>query len=283
MAKNVYFGTADLARKIKKIYLGVDNVARQVKKGYIGVDGVAHLFYTSSVESLPYRHDSDTSFNTVVGPMDINTFVRYGTDVQMADTFYNVMAVAATKDFMFAGRRGSDNGYVISGRDVTTGATLNTIDSSGNVWRYLSGCSKYVVFVNSQYSNDSYLSVYDRVTVAKVRVFDTRWGNYVDPMGGHDETVIAKEWSSEYLCEYNADTGAFIRYLDDGNERFDGDYLTRLRRLDGANGKMLMWKDGSARRKWGVLDHDTMARLTILSSYPLYNGLPNGAYVYMKP
>lgn len=45
MAKKMYLGVDNLARKIKKQYLGVDNKARKVKKGYIGVGGVARPFW----------------------------------------------------------------------------------------------------------------------------------------------------------------------------------------------------------------------------------------------
>lgn len=46
MAKKVYIGVADKARKVKKIYIGVGNVARKVKKAYIGVGGVARPFWS---------------------------------------------------------------------------------------------------------------------------------------------------------------------------------------------------------------------------------------------
>ena len=48
MAKGVYIGVSDKARKVKKMYIGVDGVARRVKKAYIGVDGKARLFYSGS-------------------------------------------------------------------------------------------------------------------------------------------------------------------------------------------------------------------------------------------
>lgn len=44
MAKKMYLGVDNLARKIKKQYLGVDNKARKVKKGYIGIGSVARPF-----------------------------------------------------------------------------------------------------------------------------------------------------------------------------------------------------------------------------------------------
>ena len=45
MAKKVYVGVNNVARKVKKMYIGIDGKARRVKKAYIGVNGVARLFY----------------------------------------------------------------------------------------------------------------------------------------------------------------------------------------------------------------------------------------------
>ena len=48
MAKDVYVGVSDEAKKVRKIYIGVSNKARKIKKAYIGVNGVAKLFYSVS-------------------------------------------------------------------------------------------------------------------------------------------------------------------------------------------------------------------------------------------
>lgn len=45
MAKGVYIGVNNVARKVKKGYIGVGNVARKIKKAYIGVGGVARPFW----------------------------------------------------------------------------------------------------------------------------------------------------------------------------------------------------------------------------------------------
>lgn len=41
MAKQIYVGVADKARRVAKAYIGVDGVARKIKKAYIGIGGVA--------------------------------------------------------------------------------------------------------------------------------------------------------------------------------------------------------------------------------------------------
>lgn len=49
MAKNIYIGVDNVARKVKQPYIGVDNVARKVKSGFIGVNNVARQFYQSGI------------------------------------------------------------------------------------------------------------------------------------------------------------------------------------------------------------------------------------------
>ena len=47
MAKGIYIGVSNKARKVTDIYFGVSNKARRVTKAYIGVGGVARLFYSA--------------------------------------------------------------------------------------------------------------------------------------------------------------------------------------------------------------------------------------------
>ena len=48
MAKGIYIGVSNKARKVTDIYFGVSNKARRVTKAYVGVGGVARLFYSAS-------------------------------------------------------------------------------------------------------------------------------------------------------------------------------------------------------------------------------------------
>lgn len=57
MAKGMYIGVDDKARKVKKMYIGTDNVARKIKKGYVGVANVARVFWSAMVEKLNIYHD----------------------------------------------------------------------------------------------------------------------------------------------------------------------------------------------------------------------------------
>lgn len=49
MAKNIYIGVDNVARKVKQPYIGIDNIARKVKSGFIGVDNVARQFFAGYV------------------------------------------------------------------------------------------------------------------------------------------------------------------------------------------------------------------------------------------
>ena len=49
MAKNIYVGVNNIARKSNKIYTGVNNVSRKVTEGYIGIGGLARQFYPSGI------------------------------------------------------------------------------------------------------------------------------------------------------------------------------------------------------------------------------------------
>ena len=75
MAKGVYVGISNAAKKVKKIYVGVGGVAKKVKKAYVGVGGVAKPFYSSDIIlqstpiDAPYTkcHDEGCSLNKNYG------------------------------------------------------------------------------------------------------------------------------------------------------------------------------------------------------------------------
>lgn len=286
MATGVYSGISSVARKVKKLYFGSAGIAKQVKKGYIGVNGIAHLFYTSSVEAGPYRYDmkgSSGPYTTVLGPMDLTTFIRYGSDVSMANGFLDTDHVGASKNFIYAY---SASG-VIAGRDAQTGATIGTFETAGNVWRNIAGTSEYIGFVNSRYSNDYVVRLFDPPTFSQVKSFGAYWRDYTHVQGGYHYTMFIKEHDNDYLYEYDM-SGTITRTLHTSRGRyeyFDGDYVNKLKRLDGANGNLLMWKNDNVavNKRWGVLNYDTLAAITRLTSYPAYKDYPYGAYIHMKP
>ena len=61
MAKKVYVGQSDLARKVNEIYLGIDGKARKVVKGYVGVNGVAKQFWPDVVLYYWNKYNTKTT------------------------------------------------------------------------------------------------------------------------------------------------------------------------------------------------------------------------------
>jgi hypothetical protein len=74
MAKRVYIGVNDKARRVKKIYTGINNVARKVKKIYVGVGNIARLCYTAFV-NVTYTSKKTLSFST----KEVEPGTAYGT------------------------------------------------------------------------------------------------------------------------------------------------------------------------------------------------------------
>ncbi|WP_313133733.1 hypothetical protein [Anaerocolumna sp.] len=52
MAKGVYFGVGEKARKVKKLYFGVGDKSRKVKKMFFGVDGKARICYSAGLSKV---------------------------------------------------------------------------------------------------------------------------------------------------------------------------------------------------------------------------------------
>jgi hypothetical protein len=52
MAKRIYNGVGNVARKVATPYVGVDNVSREVKCGYIGIDNIARQCFGTRISEL---------------------------------------------------------------------------------------------------------------------------------------------------------------------------------------------------------------------------------------
>ena len=75
MAKNIYIGVDNVARKVKQPYIGVDNVARKVKSGFVGVDNVARQYYESVVYNTWKKWNNINGANFYLKDMTINSVV----------------------------------------------------------------------------------------------------------------------------------------------------------------------------------------------------------------
>lgn len=70
MAKKMYVGVSDVARKVSKMYVGVNGVARKVKKAYVGVNGVAQQFYTALPKIVTWNGGTDAEIVAMVAAAD---------------------------------------------------------------------------------------------------------------------------------------------------------------------------------------------------------------------
>lgn len=117
MAKGIYVGVDNKARKVKAMYVGVDGVARKVKKAYIGVES---LFYET------------TTFTKSLAP----TSWTDGSDGLSATSSndYGTWELSATKS---PWTTGTSIGVVSDGLDSTTWQFSKLTSNSEVVYIYL--------------------------------------------------------------------------------------------------------------------------------------------------
>lgn len=73
MAKKIYIGVSNIARKVASAYIGVSNVARKIKKAYLGVNNVAKLIYESHKEDEELPPFTGVGTSTWTVPSDAQT------------------------------------------------------------------------------------------------------------------------------------------------------------------------------------------------------------------
>ena len=69
MAKNIFAGVNNIAKKPKDIYVGVNGIARKVKAAYVGVNGVARQCWPNS--KIPNGSYQEVEWTRYVGSTDI--------------------------------------------------------------------------------------------------------------------------------------------------------------------------------------------------------------------
>ena len=77
MAKKVYIGESNLARKVSEIYLGIDGKARKVVKGYIGVNGVARQFWPELILYYWNKYNTVKTYLYYWDRYNLNSTTRY--------------------------------------------------------------------------------------------------------------------------------------------------------------------------------------------------------------
>lgn len=100
MAKKMYVGVSDVARKVSKMYVGVNGVARKVTKAYVGVNGVAQQFYTALPKIVTWAGGTDAEIVAMVQAADdgIINLADYWRVGDMRRVYLNSMAASSMGD-----------------------------------------------------------------------------------------------------------------------------------------------------------------------------------------
>lgn len=77
MAKGVYIGVGNKARKVKAMYIGVGGKARKIVKGYIGVGGKARPFWSGG-EDLNKKVEYYGTITPLANARFIHTSITIG-------------------------------------------------------------------------------------------------------------------------------------------------------------------------------------------------------------
>ena len=185
MAKSMYVGVDNLARKIKKAYVGIDGVARKIKKAYVGVNGIARsimstdlLEYYGEIEGFNYMfclgHSAYGTIGNyllcVGGTNDYNTYVDaystslvHSTPTDLSEGVAYPEYASVGKYALFAGGEKSSSSITSKVHAYNTSLTYSNPTSLGSSRNYLAGASvgNYALFAGG--SNTSGSTVYSTV------------------------------------------------------------------------------------------------------------------------
>lgn len=74
MAKGIYIGIDNKAKKVNKAYVGIGEIAKKAKKIYLGVDGIAKLVWSGSVPAGQVIFTSSQTWTVPDGVTSIDIF-----------------------------------------------------------------------------------------------------------------------------------------------------------------------------------------------------------------
>lgn len=135
MAKKIYIGVNNIARKVASAYVGISNVARRITKAYLGVNNVAKLIYESHKEDeelAPFTYTQTWTVPSDAQTIDIFCVGGGGGAGGCVCTEYGSIGVNSTwYEYVVYGASGG-SGYTATamGVSVTPGETL-TINVGG--------------------------------------------------------------------------------------------------------------------------------------------------------
>lgn len=198
MAKGIYVGVDNTAKKVSKVYAGIDNVAKKVTKGYVGVGNVARPFM-SSEEILSYYGLATNvytycayAFSASIG----NYYIVAGggardTDIARSNAVaYNTSLVTTTLTAISNARQLGGSATVGDYALFSSGVKLNLTNSSNmvaNIDVYNTSLVRTVLNTLGTYFYKGY-------GVAGVSI-----NNYAIFSGGHDSSSYTRA-----MAAYNA-------------------------------------------------------------------------------
>lgn len=241
MAKAVYEGIGDKARKVKKMYVGVDGKARKVKKGYIGVNGVARLFFSDFPDApasftLIKQYDETV---TLYAPEDgwyqievqgesgdggVGYQVEYWDDEEAGTTYWD----------WSAGPGGGGGAYSVSHVKLNKGDTVKiTVDDSGNITVKINSSTDETYNTMTVTAGEDGAWVYDGIRTETPGAGGTASGGNVINANGEDGSECV--WTDFGDSEED----------DDGKEGYctGGEGGAGAHNNDGGHGSDAEWND----------------------------------------
>lgn len=155
MAKAIYNGVKNVARKVEKSYVGVNNVSRKANKGYIGIDNVARKCFPSDVSWGKYGCDYYPEY-----------YEREEINEPEAMSNYT-FSVGSPMNLITSYSFYSSTGYIVRTTPVTIPEPL-TLENLNDAF-----VGKY--YVNS-WSNPQYVIRYD--TVTSFHLYENNYGYF---------------------------------------------------------------------------------------------------------
>ena len=136
MAKRIFFGINNIARKAVKAYLGVEGTARTIKKAYVGIEDVARQIWPSVVPAGEIIFTSSQTWIVPDGVSKIDVFcvgggssgqMYYAYELEQIDSYYDAAPAGG----------GGGGGYTATSTDVTVtpGQEIAVVVGAGGALR----------------------------------------------------------------------------------------------------------------------------------------------------
>jgi hypothetical protein len=222
MAKNMFIGVSDKARKVTKVYVGVGNVARKVTKVYVGVGNVARLVWTSGVN----YSGAITSLSVARGDLaagSVGSYVLFGGGgpnggyTSVVDA-YNTSLTRSTPTALSQARSGlaagSVGNYVLFGGGVAAGANVNSGTFSAVVDAYNASLTRSIpTALSFSYPGHAAGSVGNYVLFGGGITGSTGWSTFSAVVEAYNTSLIKSTPTTLSLARSHLAAGSVGNYV----------------------------------------------------------------------